>query len=899
MGNQNLKSCLKESLTRNADSVAMQYIRDGNWVDISYKQLEHKIDRYTDFLRENNIGKGDRAVILLENSPEWGAIFLACQLSDIVVVPIYAHSTFAEISNIVNDAGVRALFTSEDLGYPQDQLLALSSIEKIFLVNKDGQIDTRESDASKAIDQVDLSELSELSVIIYTSGTTSDPKGVMLTQSNLYSNFHSLNGLKMVSSSDSVLSLLPLHHAFPLMVTLLVPVLAGARVAFPPSDWPDKLTQYAKEVDVSILMGVPQIYNGLHRKIKSKLNSLGLGLKLYINAAIGATWFLRRKFGINLTKLFLPKLHKLFGPSLRFFVTGGAKIDSKVERDLFKWGFTVLEGYGLTETSPAASFNPVEKPVIGSIGIPIPNVEIKVENKDDSGVGELLIKGPNIMKGYYNKESATKEVLADGWFRTGDLGYIDKDGYIFITGRSKELIVLSSGKNVYPQDLESEYSKTPLVKEICILGVSKESGAKTQDYLYGVVVPDLDSLQNRGEMNVYDVIKNRFEDISKSLPTYNHLMGFTIISEPLPRTILGKVKRHEVQARYAQDIIRRKSFNKGEDLSREDEKILESDTARELTSYLKENFNIKDNIYPNSSIEIDLGIDSLARTELLSAMERTFNINLPDGMVATNIFTVKDLITQIDQALESQGESGVALESIKSIPISELLKQGLTQQIRDRIELDIGIFDWIFTFCLKTIILIFFKLFYRLKVEGGQNIPKDAPYIICPNHVSFFDGFIIMAAVPFHCVIKLFFMGFRKYFNIPVVRSCVKRARIIPIDATEILNAMQAAYFILNNKKALCIFPEGERSIDGEVQRFKKGIGIISNEMKVNLVPTRIEGAFEVWPRAQRLPRFGKIKVIFGKPVSSTELLAIGRSSGIDDEAHAITSALRNKVKAL
>ncbi len=895
MNNRCLKDSLQETLERFSDNIAMRAKKEKGWDLITYAGLKNRIDKHSSFVKELGLSKGDRIALLSKNSPEWGTIFFSCILTGMIVVPIAVNSTPDEIKNIINDSGAKVIFLSTELSVLAEELKNLSTLEKIIIIDENRI--TGVSDVRRSLPR-DTSVPKDLAVILYTSGTTASPKGVMLTHQNLYSNFCSVTRLGIMSSKDNILSVLPLHHTYPLMITLIVPILSGACIVYPAYDWPETLTNYIKDAAITVLVGVPQMFHRIHQRITNKLRNLGLLSRLYIYTAANLSWFIRKRSGLNPARILLSRLHNTFGKQLRFFASGGAKIDKKVEEDLFRWGFTVLEGYGLTETSPVAAFNPPDKPKIGSVGIPISNVKIKIVGKDKTGVGEVVIQGPNVMNGYYHKQDQTKECIRDGWFFSGDLGYFDKEGYLYITGRSKELIILSSGKNIYPDEVEIEYSKTPFVKEICVLGVAREKGAGTQDYLYAVVVPDFEFFKERGEINIYSVIKSRFEDISKNLPSHKHIMGFVVTNKFLPRTVLGKLKRYEVEKIYIADILKRKLSPERESLSPDDERITRSEVGKKVIGYLRQSFGIKKQVLLNSSIEIDLGVDSLGRVELISAMERVFGIKLSGSLISASIFTVKDLILKIESVMAATKEK-IGPPDIEPIHLEELIKRPLGTEFMNKIRLKPTLLDYILAFLVRGFVYLFFRLFYKLKIEGADKIPKEGPYIICVNHVSFFDGFIVSVSVPFHSAMKLFFMGFKMYFVVPIVKSLVKAGRILPIDATQIVDVMQAAFFVLSNGKAICIFPEGQRSFDGRPLRFKKGVGLVAKEVRVKLVPAFIEGAFEAWSRTSRFPKLGRIKVKFGDAVDSQQMLEEGQRLGIKDDAEAISSAIRERVIAL
>lgn len=864
--------------------IAMQTLSDDGSRSLSYAELGKRVNELAYFISSLGVVKGDRVSIILENRPEWGMIFFALSYIGAVAVPLDPQMSEKDVRNILADSGARIVFISK-----QNKKLSefLSSIEGISVVCIE-EIKTHSTAGEFKRTGI---EPDDLMLILYTSGTTDVPKGVMLTHKNLCSNFDSLSRYRLFSKNDVMLSILPLYHSYAMMGTFVLPILLGARVAYVPPDWPERLTEYIREAEATVFIGVPQIFHMTHSKIMKKLNELPLLPRLYIKLIIG----------LRLSRLFLPKIKNTFGKDMRFFVSGGAKLDKTVAKDFFRLGFRILEGYGLTETSPVASMNPLRRPRIGSAGRAIPDVEFKIVNKNAEGVGEIAIKGPNVMKGYYKQQEKTRAVIKDGWFLSGDLGYLDKDGYVYITGRSKEVIVLSSGKNIYPEEIEKHYSQTPYVKEMCVMGVLKGKGAAKLEYLHAIVVPDLEFSQSRGEMNIRKVIGSTFENLSKALPPYRHIMGFTVTQEALPRTRLGKIKRYEIEKKFLPRILDGEREEKT--LSAEEERLLESETAKRLLECVKDSLDIKSQIHLSDSIELDLGVDSLGRVELVLAIEKRFGIEFPEEMVAGEIFTVKDVLFKVEELLveKEQGASDKrqGAEKDKAVHWPEILKQALPQEFQKKISLTLGWTDYVFTFLIKGFIGLFFKVFYRLSVEGASKIPKKGPYILCVNHTSFLDGFIVAAALPFKTELNLFFIGFRRYFIFPIVRNMVRRARIIPIDATEIIEAMQGSSFILRHNKALCIFPEGERSIDGKLKEFKKGIGIISSELEVPLMPVFIKGAFEAWPRTERFPRLSPVKIRFGDPVSSQELVERGMQLGAADEHEAIALAIREEVESL
>lgn len=839
------------------------------WQDLNYGELHERVKALAGYMSGLGIKKSDRVAIILENSPEWPVIFFALSYIGAVLVPLDPQFNQRDVDNIISDSGARLVFISKENKemhrYLKDRL-AVIFVEEIETLRQ-----------AQGLEKAGI-EPDDVMLILYTSGTTDLPKGVMLTHKNLCANFNSLSRYRLFSCGDTILSILPLYHSYALMSTLIVPILSGARIAYVPSDWPERLADYINESQTTVFIGVPKIYQMMHAKLTKHLKSLPLSKRVLIRliALLGR--------GLAL-------------PTVRFFVSGGAKLDKVITEDFLKIGLKILEGYGLTETSPVVSINPLKRLRPGSVGPPLPDVKVKIINKDINGIGEVAIKGPNIMKGYYKDEVKTNAVIKEGWFLSGDLGYIDKQGYIYITGRSKEIIVLGSGKNIYPEEIEKHYSKTSYVKEMCVLGVVKDMGGTRLEYLHAVVVPDLEFFKERGEMNVRKVISNVFDVLSKDLPSYKHIMGFTVTQDALPRTALGKVKRYEIEKKFMPGILKGQREDKEDsDLEKD---MLESENAKRLISCIKDAVGIEGPVRLSDSIELDLGVDSLARVELVLAIEKCFDVEFPEEMVAGEIFTVKDVLLKVEGLLREKKGAVVGEQTVnkgKAFLWADIVRQDMPEEFKDRILLEPGWMDYILTFLVKGFINIFFRVFYCLRVEGVHRIPGKGPYVLCVNHASFLDGFIVASAVPFRVGMDLFFIGFRRYFTVLIIRNLVRRARIIPIDATQIIEAMQGSAFILKHSKALCIFPEGERSIDGKVKEFKKGIGVIASELNVPLVPVFIKGAFEAWPRTRRFPKIHPLSIKFGNPVSKADLVKAGIALGAKDEQEAISMAIREEI---
>jgi len=398
----------------------------------------------------------------------------------------------------------------------------------------------------------------DLAVIMYTSGTTSDPKGVTLTHKNLLAEADAVFDAVSLNSTDAVLAVLPLFHALAQVANLLLPFAIGARVVYLDAINTTELLRALSERGITQFCCVPQFFYLIHERVMQQVKSRPAPARLLFRVLMAVS-SATNKIGVNLGKLLFRRVHRLLGPKMRFLVAGGSAFDPKIGRDLQKLGFNVLQAYGLTETSGAAAITRPKANVMGSVGPPIKGVQIKIIDPQPTDpqpaegllhlVGEVAISGDIVMQSYYNRVDATAEAMRDGWFYSGDLGYLDERGNLFLTGRKKEMIVLSSGKNIYPEEVEAQYLRSPFIKEICVMGLVSRPGEPFSERLHAVIVPNFDVLREHKIVNAREVIRFDVENLSVELPNTKRILSFDLWSDPLPRTTTRKLKRFEIQRR--------------------------------------------------------------------------------------------------------------------------------------------------------------------------------------------------------------------------------------------------------------------------------------------------------------------------------------------------------------
>jgi long-chain acyl-CoA synthetase len=605
-----------------------------------------------------------------------------------------------------------------------------------------------------------------------------------------------------------------------------------------------------QETGVTALVGVPQLLSALRRAIFDRIDKSPLPLRLLARLFLAVSGLVRRFTGINIGKALFKKVHARFGPKFRLMASGGARLDPDVFTDMANLGFMVIEAYGLTETSPAATFNPMGRQKAGSIGIPIPDVEVRIADPDRSGMGEIAIRGPNVMLGYYKKPEATAEVIRDGWFYSGDLGYRDRDGYFFITGRSKEMIVLSTGKKIFPDELEKFYKQLPSIREICLV--------ETTRGLEAAVVPDFDYLRRMNIANARETIAFEVEDLQKELPTYKRVKGIKIFKESLPATRLGKLRRAAVRDLYLQEGERaEKTFSEG------DEDLFRGAVGAKVLDCIRP-FSVKKHIVPDDNLEIDLGLDSLARVELVVSIEQTFDVDLPDTF-GSEVFTVRDAVVRMRELMAT---GPVHTGAHVRLTWGEILRKEPAEEAKRAVPMERSPLCLLGWRAGRGPLKLVFRLYGRMSVRGAERLPAEGPFIITPNHLSNVDALLLAAAMPPSVGKQVFYLGDTKFFGGPVSSRIAKLIQVIPVNMeTKLQSALQLSSYALRHGKVLCIFPEGSRSRDGRLREFRKGVGIIARELNVPLVPVALSGTYEMMRPGKLFPRPAKVGVSFGKPV--------------------------------
>jgi long-chain acyl-CoA synthetase len=834
-----------EAVARHAGRPAIS-VRGAHGVErFTYSQLDAMASSAAAALSGRGIAAGDRCAILAENSARWCAAYLGILKLGAVAVPFDTTYQPDQVTALLRDSGARCIVHS-----PKFLATAIGAApEGCTPLGLEAVTAPAPSDPTPSHGRASApcpATLSDAAVILYTSGTTADPKGVVLTHGNLLAEKNSAFQVVHVDEHDVVLGVLPLFHALAQMANLLLPFSLGAHVVFLETLNTKELLTALQEERVSVFCCVPQFFYLIHQRVTGEVAKAGAVRRVLFAGLMRANAGLRR-VGLNAGRLVFGRVHQALGPAMRFLITGGSKFDPAVGHDLHAMGFTILQAYGLTETSGAATLTRPGEP-IATVGRPLPGTDIRIAPPAAGYAdGEVLIRGPLVMAGYWNRPDATAAVMQDGWFHSGDLGQVDAYGRLTITGRSKEIIVLQSGKNIYPEEIETHYRQSPFIKELCVMGVT-DPNTPSAERLHAIVVPDADVLREKRIVNVGELIRFEIEGLSVAFPGHKRVLGFDVSMEPLPRTTTGKLKRHE--------IARASAARTGSGAGREPEgpRASGGDEAPHVIAMVEAVTSLMARpvtVRADSNFELDLGLDSMERVELLAGLEQRFGVRVAEEAVQ-QAFTVR----QLADAFQGAQTDGVADLQVRHDAWPTLLQSTtLTATQQEFLRRDRRVTAAVLFVTVRALS----ALLFRPRVRGLENLPASGPFILSPNHQSYLDPFALVSVLPFRIFRQLFFVGAAEYFETPLSAWLARQTNVIPVDAdAKLLPAMQAGAFGLRTGKVLVLFPEGERSIDGTVKKFKKGAGLLSEHLDVPIVPVAIDGMFDIWPR-HRAPSWSRL----------------------------------------
>lgn len=906
--NESFIQLIIDSSDAHRDKTAMQIVGEETEGKYTFGEMLDKVRSIAYRLEQEGVAFGDRVALIGENHPRWAIAYLGMLYRGAVCVPVDPHAEIETLSNFLENSEAKLAFIGEDfikhfhaveerLGR-QIPAVVLQDIESNngFQTFEDWTTTRRPPE----FDQKPLeTKPDDLAVLMYTSGTTGTPKGVPLTHGNIFYETTGVQQVVNISENEVILSVLPLFHVFAQVANLWIGASVGAKILYVGELSPAALERAFKTKEVTLLTGVPRLWYLFHKKIFDGVAAQPKPVRMLFGAMIKTNAFLRDTFKINLGKTFFKKVHDGFGGKLDITISAGSRFDEKIARDYHALGFTLIQGYGLTETTGAVASTRFEDNVVGSVGKAVNYAEIKLAELNDDGAGEVLIRGGQVFKGYYKNAEATREAFtADGWFKSGDLGKFDAGGNLFIVGRSKDVIVLPNGKNIHPEDLEAHYSKTPLVGEISILGVKdKASNMAGAEKLVAVVVPDFEYLKKSNIANSREAIRHELDDLGRTLPEYQRVRDYIIRAEPLPRTATRKIKRFELQKEIETrgvGVGGEASLAKQWKFTDEDDALLDSSIGKTLVKFIKQNAETTEKIHPEMNLEIDLGLDSLSRAEVFAGLEQAFNVEF-DSDEAAQAFTVADVVKLVEKQTGSANAEIVQTE----FNWGKIIRETDDRAPEIQPVLQKRVFFPYLVFLVFRAFRAVSKVFLSFEVTGDEQLEKlKRPFIVCPNHQSFIDPILVSSNYSAEMIRNTFTVGASEFFQNSFMRYVARMMNTVPIDPdSQLLKAMKASATGLKHGKILNIFPEGERAFDGDLHAFKKGAAILATELDIPIVPVALDGLYKVWGRSSGKINLAKVKMKFGAPFYARDIV----TPEMTDEAKykAVTDYLKNTIQTM
>ncbi len=865
------------SLGRYGDREAILYFdRDGikRW---TYRQLGELVHRLASGLVANGFGRKSTIAVCAANRGEWILACFAIWRAGAIVVPLDTQMSESAMRHALDDAAVRLVFTQaseveriEALAPEGSQIVLLQGEREGLSGWQDLLSDQGGEDGAQQPRPLPEVGLDDFAAIFYTSGTTGPPKGVPLTHRNLAFQIDVLDKVKIVGPGDRALLPLPLHHVYPFVVGMLTPIALGLPLLLPRALIGPQIVEATSKGGATVMIGVPRLYRALIDGLMRRLNTQGLVSRIIGRSLIAVSTVSRHKLGLQMGKRLLKPLHQRMGPDLRLLVSGGAALKPELTRTLEGIGWTVATGYGLTETSPLVAANFPGQSRFESAGKPVEGVQVRIDpsviaegTQTDDRLGEVLVSGPNVFTHYHHLPEKTKEAFTeDGWFRTGDLGFLDDDGYLHLAGRRSTMIVTEGGKNVQPDELEEAYQAEPEIGEIVVL--------PQDDKIVGLIVPDFDVVTAREPNEIENAVREAVERASRRLPPYKRLAEFALTRESLPRTRLGKPRRHLLEERYEQALRdkdaaaapQRKPLPINE-MSAEDRSLLEDSSARKAWEWLSERFSDR-RLTPDSNFRLDLGVDSMEWLNMTMELSIRTGAELTEDAIA-RIESVRDLLEEVTQ---SEGKVAAERQHFLDDPegsLTEEQKRWLRPQ--STAQRAIGCV----AYGLAWLVM---RVLFRLEVRGVQHLPAQGAYVLAPNHVSYLDPFAIAPALRYRRLLDTYWAGWTGVlFSNRFVRWFSRIAQVVPIDPDRAVGSSLAfGATILKRGLMLVWFPEGARSETGKLTPFKPGLGLLLERFQVPVLPVVIEGAYEALPRHRSLPNFHRIRVTIHPPVDPQAL---------------------------
>lgn len=868
-------------------------------VVFTYERVQDMAEQVAAHLRQLGVAPGDRVMLMSENRPEWGICYFGVLKAGATCVPLDKELSAAEVANLAAASGASVMIRSQAV---RDRLELPERVAAAQVVGFDDLL------TEPAVSPAALApprKADQVASIIYTSGTTGEPKGVMLSHKNFTSMVSRLSSLFHLYRHDGLLSVLPLHHTFEFSAGLLMPLTHGAQITYLEDIQADSLAEAFKGGHVTGMVGVPALWQLLHRKITKRVSERGVLVEKAFDAIIDVNRRLRERmpYGIDLGKVFFYPVHRELGGRLRLLISGGSALQPDVMKAFQGLGFKLFEGYGMTEAAPVLTTQrPGEKTLVGSVGRALPGIDVRIDDPDEHGVGEVVAKGPNVMLGYYRSPEFTRSVLRDGWLHTGDLGRLDDKGNLYIVGRKKEMILGTSGENVYPDELEEVYRDHPAIKELSIVGLPAAGGGEV---VAALVVPDYDAGGDREE--VRERVREHMRVVSQRLPLYKRVRVLHLWDHDLPKTSTRKIKRREVVA----ELERLERAAQAASRTRGDAGVPAPPAGdgaaaggspgtggnlgwlRETVAQVAQKPLAQ--VTPDARLS-DLGFDSLMFTELGVALEAA-GLPLPDPGELSGLETFADLERLARRQMSAAGAQRRRDERAPKRPAPEPEEVVDPDEIRVPSPL---------VAAGRRVLRVGQKALYErildTRLTGTAFVPPFGGYIVAANHASHLDMGLVKHALGESGPALVALAAKDYFFEDPVRRMYFENfTNLVPMERHGSLReSLRLAGEVIHDGYILLIFPEGTRSETGVMIDFKPSLGYLALSNRCGILPMYLAGTHDAMPKGAFFPRRGaRVEARIGPFMSYAELQRMTQGLGKAESYRRIATSCERVVRRL
>jgi len=872
--------------------------------------------------REKGLELGDRVMLMSENRPEWGMTYFAILRAGGIAVPLDSGLSPAEVVNLAKASGPRALVCSRRVA---ERLCADAGVSHPDASGPgdDGQwspahvaLAAHLAREGAAVEVLSFDEvLAEPAVspgavrprvkgdtvasLIFTSGTTGQPKGVMLSHKNFTSMVAKLSSCFQLYKHDGLLSVLPLHHTFEFSAGFLMPLVHGASITYLEEIEADAIADALDEGNITGMVGVPALWQLFERKIWKAFTDRGPLVERAFDSIVDVNRSIRDKlpWDLGVGKIAFYPVHKKLGGRLRLLISGGSALPPETMKAFRGLGFNLFEGYGMTEAAPVLTVTrPGEDLIPGSVGRALPGIDVRIDSPDDKGIGEVVAKGPNVMLGYYENAEATGQTIVDGWLHTGDLGRIDDDGNLYIVGRKKEMILGPSGENVYPDELEELYGDAPHVKELSVVGLPSGD----HETVAMLVVPDYEADSAGDREAVREAVREHVKKVSKSLPMWKRVKIVHLWDLDLPKTSTRKVKRREV----IKEIQRLERAAKGgaaaKGAATEAKDGAGAAWVRDVVAQVSQ--KKRSQVAADTRLE-DLGFDSLMLTELGVALEAG-GVTLPDPSELSAIETVGDLEKLVERLGRTARRARELAPARGRGAAEDRGAWGGVHEAEDRSDDDIDVPAPVVKIgrrVLRRAQRAVYETLLDTKIHGRAHVPPFGGYIVAANHASHLDMGLCKYALGEEGDALVALAAKDYFFEDPVRRMYFENfTNLVPMERYGSLReSLRLAGDVIRQGYILLIFPEGTRSETGVMADFKPSLGYLALTNKCGILPMYLAGTHDALPKGSWVPKERDVAAHIGPFMSYEQLVELGGARTRSESYRAVSQHVEGVIRGL